>query len=168
MPELKKAMINVIKEGTAKIVHRSDMDIAAKTGTAQVGSKEHRRQIAWLCGYFPADDPKYSFAVMVEGTFAENHGSGLEDGLLGGRDAGKIVKEILNTVYGAKGSTTGNDDDDSSAKTDAGAAADDDDDNSTPAPKAAPVKTPAPKPAAEAPAAKAPSTPKSPSSGRNG
>jgi hypothetical protein len=40
---------------------------------------------------------------MVEGTFADNHGSGLEDGLLGGRDAGAIVKEILDTLYGTKG-----------------------------------------------------------------
>jgi penicillin-binding protein 2 len=103
MAYLRKAMINVTTEGTAKIVHRDDMEVAAKTGTAQVGSKEHRRQIAWLCGYFPAEAPKYSFAVMVEGTFADNHGSGLEDGLLGGRDAGAIVKEILDTLYGAKG-----------------------------------------------------------------
>ncbi len=106
MPLLKQAMINVIDQGTAKVVHREDMKIAAKTGTAQVGSKEHRRQIAWLCGYFPADNPKYSFAVMVEGTFAENHGSGLEDGLLGGRDAGDIVKDTLDALYGGKGSKT--------------------------------------------------------------
>jgi penicillin-binding protein 2 len=168
MPSLKAAMINVIKEGTAKIVHRSDMEIAAKTGTAQVGSKEHRRQIAWLCGYFPADNPKYSFAVMVEGTFAENHGSGLEDGLLGGRDAGKIVREILNTVYGAKGSTTGDEDDDSTAKTDAGADADTDDDTAAAAaPKAAPVPAPAPK-ATAAPEPKTPAPPKNTYSGRNG
>ena len=67
MPDLKKAMINVIDEGTAKAVHRDDMKIAAKTGTAQVGSKDHRRQIAWLCGYLPADNPQYSFAVVVQG-----------------------------------------------------------------------------------------------------
>jgi hypothetical protein len=53
---------------------------------------------------------------MVEGTFAENHGSGLEDGLLGGRDAGKIVKEILDTLYGKKGSTDDDDDQSKSAQ----------------------------------------------------
>jgi penicillin-binding protein 2 len=102
MPLLKQAMENVIDEGTAKIVHRDDMKIAAKTGTAQVGSKEHPRQIAWLCGYFPADDPKYSFAVMIQGTDADNHGLGLDDGLLGGHDGGLIVKEILDQLYGSK------------------------------------------------------------------
>jgi penicillin-binding protein 2 len=145
MPDMKKAMINVVDEGTAKVVHRDDFKIAAKTGTAQVGSKEHRRQIAWLNGYWPADNPKYSFSVMVEGTFAENHGSGLEDGLLGGRDAGEIVKEVLDTVYGKQGSKS---DDDSSAKTaqdreaaDPGTGGDADDDSDNPPAKPAAKKT---------------------------
>ena len=40
MPDLKAAMINVVDDGTATVVHRDDMKIAAKTGTAQVGSKD--------------------------------------------------------------------------------------------------------------------------------
>jgi len=103
MPELKKAMINVIDDGTAKQVHRDDMKIAAKTGTAQVGSKEHRRQIAWLCGYFPADNPQYSFAVVVEGQFSDNRDDTLTGGLLGGVDAGAITKGILDSLYGKQG-----------------------------------------------------------------
>lgn len=102
MADLKKAMVNVIDAGTAKAVHRDDMKIAAKTGTAQVGSKQHRRQIAWLCGYLPADDPQYSFAIMVEGTFADNHDDTLTGGLLGGRDAGTIAAAIFNGIYGKK------------------------------------------------------------------
>ena len=153
MPVLKKAMINVIDEGTAKVVHRDDMKIAAKTGTAQVGSKDHRRQIAWLCGFFPADKPKYSFAVMCEGTFAENHGSGLEDGLLGGRDAGRVVRDILVSVYGKKGSTSDDDEPAKAAQNREAADTDDSDDSSdsAPAPKKA-AATPAPaKTPAEAP-----------------
>ncbi len=102
MPVLRQGMENVIDEGTAKIVHRDDMKIAAKTGTAQVGTKEHPRQIAWLCGYFPADNPQYSFAIMIQGTDADNHGLGLDDGLLGGHDGGLIMKEILDQLYGTK------------------------------------------------------------------
>jgi penicillin-binding protein 2 len=105
LPEMKRAMINVIDEGTAKAVHRDDMKIAAKTGTAQVGSKEHRRQIAWLCGYLPADNPQYSFAVMVEGQFSDNRDDTLTGGLLGGVDAGAIAKSIFDTMYGGKKST---------------------------------------------------------------
>ena len=69
------------KEGTATVVRRDDMKIAAKTGTAQVGSKEHRRQIAWLSGYLPADNPKYAFSVMVEGRFSDNRNDTEEGGL---------------------------------------------------------------------------------------
>jgi penicillin-binding protein 2 len=105
MPMLKKAMINVIDEGTAKVVHRDDMKIAAKTGTAQVGSKEHHRQIAWLCGYLPADNPQYSFAVVVQGEFSDNRDDTLTGGLLGGVDAGAIAKNIFDTMYGGKKST---------------------------------------------------------------
>jgi penicillin-binding protein 2 len=99
MPYLKEAMINVIDEGTATVVHRDDMKIAAKTGTAQVGSKTKRRQIAWLSGYWPADNPQYSFSVMVEGRFTDNRNDTEEGGLLGGREAGQIVHDMLEIVY---------------------------------------------------------------------
>jgi penicillin-binding protein 2 len=100
MANLKEGMINVIDEGTATVVHRDDIKIAAKTGTAQVGTKEHPRQIAWLCGYWPADNPKYSFAVMIQGEDSDNHGLGLDDGLLGGREGGEIVAHIMDDIYG--------------------------------------------------------------------
>jgi penicillin-binding protein 2 len=109
MPDMKAAMINVIDHGTATVVHRDDMQIAAKTGTAQVGSKDHRRQIAWLCGFLPADNPQYAFAVMVEGTFEDNRNDTLEGGLLGGVDAGGIAKGIFDQIYplpGKKGEPT--------------------------------------------------------------
>jgi penicillin-binding protein 2 len=103
MPDLKAAMINVIDSGTATIVHRDDMKIAAKTGTAQVGSKEHRRQIAWLSGYLPADNPQYAFSVMVEGRFSDNRDDTEEGGLLGGREAGAIAKDIFDQIYPVPG-----------------------------------------------------------------
>jgi penicillin-binding protein 2 len=99
MPQLRAAMINVVDTGTATVVHRDDMKIAAKTGTAQVGSETRRRQIAWLSGYLPADNPQYSFSIMVEGTFEDNRNDTLEGGLLGGVDAGAIAKGIFNTIY---------------------------------------------------------------------
>lgn len=103
MPELKKAMINVVDDGTATVVHRDDFKIAAKTGTAQVGSKEHRRQIAWLSGYIPADNPQYSFSVVVEGRFSDNRDDTEEGGLLGGREAGAICKDIFDQIYPVPG-----------------------------------------------------------------
>jgi penicillin-binding protein 2 len=99
MPNLKEAMINVVDDGTATVVHRDDMKIAAKTGTAQVGSKVKRRQIAWLSGYLPADNPQYSFSVMVEGQFSDNRDDTETGGLLGGVEAGGIAKSIFDQVY---------------------------------------------------------------------
>ncbi len=164
MGYLKQAMINVTTEGTAKAVHRKDMKIAAKTGTAQVGPKTHRRQIAWLCGYLPADDPKYSFAIMVQGTFADNHDDTLEGGLLGGRDAGDIARNIFDTMYGKEGDAAGKDDDSNSADTDHDAAApandtdmnDDDTDTSDPEKPAASAK---PAPSNDQPAKPKPANP---------
>jgi hypothetical protein len=85
------------------VVHRDDMKIAAKTGTAQVGSATHRRQIAWLSGYLPADNPQYAFSFMVEGTFADNRNDTLEGGLLGGVDAGQIAKGVFDVIYPVPG-----------------------------------------------------------------
>jgi penicillin-binding protein 2 len=99
MPDLKAAMINVVDEGTATKVHRDDMKIAAKTGTAQVGSKTHRRQIAWLSGYLPADNPQYAFSVVVEGQFSDNRNDTEMGGLLGGVEGGAIAKAIFDQVY---------------------------------------------------------------------
>ena len=103
MPILKEAMIDVIDNGTATVAHRDDFKIAAKTGTAQVGSKEKPRQIAWLSGYWPADNPQYAFSVVVEGQTSDNAtGANKNDedaGLLGGVQAGAIVRDFMEGIY---------------------------------------------------------------------
>ncbi len=126
MPDLKQAMINVIDEGTATVVHRDDMKIAAKTGTAQVGTKVRRRQIAWLSGYWPADNPQYSFSVMVEGRFSDNRNDTEEGGLLGGRECGQIVHDFLEILYPPPGKHKKNHDDDEADSTDKPAKGDED------------------------------------------
>ncbi|MEZ5405656.1 MAG: penicillin-binding transpeptidase domain-containing protein [Verrucomicrobiia bacterium] len=67
---LKDAMVSVTEEGTGRRAQVSGIQVAGKTGTAQVGSKTKPRQIAWFAGFLP-DNPRYSFAVMVEGSFLE-------------------------------------------------------------------------------------------------
>jgi penicillin-binding protein 2 len=150
MPDLKAAMINVVDEGTATKMHRDDMKIAAKTGTAQVGSKTHRRQIAWLSGYLPADNPQYAFSVMVEGQFSDNRDDTEMGGLLGGVEAGAIAKDIFDQVYpvpGKKDKTKGKDDDEEPVaatkekSVNEGAVVNDDDSDATP-PKADPAHPP--------------------------
>jgi penicillin-binding protein 2 len=136
MPDLKAAMINVVEDGTATVVRRDDMKIAAKTGTAQVGSKTHRRQIAWLSGYLPADNPQYSFSVMVEGQFSDNRDDTETGGLLGGVEAGAIAKGLFDQMYpvpGKKDKETADSDSSKDKGVNETASADDSDDAKTPA-----------------------------------
>ncbi len=56
----------VVQEGgTARALERSDVEIAAKSGTAELGaSKAHVN--SWIAGYFPYDKPKYAFILFME------------------------------------------------------------------------------------------------------
>ncbi|MCE0496956.1 MAG: transglycosylase domain-containing protein [Methylacidiphilales bacterium] len=162
MPDLKAAMINVVDTGTAAGVHRDDMKIAAKTGTAQVGSKTHHRQIAWLSGFLPADNPQYSFSIMIEGQFSDNRDNTLTGGLLGGVDAGAIAKDIFAGIYPPPGGKKSPAIQAASTvkPTDEAATADDDSDSS-------PAKTSSNSPPADAPkpAASTPATSSAPAAG---
>ncbi len=56
----------VIQEGgTARALERDDVAIAAKSGTAELGtSKAHVN--SWVAGFFPYENPKYSFILFME------------------------------------------------------------------------------------------------------
>jgi penicillin-binding protein 2 len=51
--------------GTAKSLNALPFAVAAKTGTAQVGVNNQYIN-AWATGFFPYDNPKYAFVVMME------------------------------------------------------------------------------------------------------
>lgn len=51
------------KKGTARELKRLGMQIAGKTGTAQVSRKAAH---GWFAGFFPYREPKYSVVVMLE------------------------------------------------------------------------------------------------------
>jgi penicillin-binding protein 2 len=84
---LRDALGAVVEEGTAMTAQVPGVNIAGKTGTAQVGSKSVPRQIAWFDGYLPAEKPRYAFAVMVEGDTDQD--------LHGGPTAGPIIAEVF-------------------------------------------------------------------------
>lgn len=51
--------------GTARALERSDVAIAAKSGTAELGaSKAHVN--SWVAGFFPYDKPRYAFILLME------------------------------------------------------------------------------------------------------
>jgi penicillin-binding protein 2 len=62
------------KDATVQQLNIPGIDIAAKTGTAQIGT--HNQYVnSWSIGFWPANDPKYAYAVVLEqGPAAETAG----------------------------------------------------------------------------------------------
>lgn len=53
------------ENGTARAMNVAGLPIAGKTGTAQLGSNNESMN-SWAVGFWPYDDPKYAFAVVLE------------------------------------------------------------------------------------------------------
>lgn len=51
--------------GTATALHVDSVNIAAKTGTAELGARKDAVN-SWIIGFFPFDKPKYAFAMVME------------------------------------------------------------------------------------------------------
>ncbi len=54
-----------VTSGTASSLNVPYVQVAAKTGTAQVGLAKNKVN-SWVIGFFPYDNPKYAFAIMLE------------------------------------------------------------------------------------------------------
>ena len=62
---VKEGMKLSVEEGIAIALNLTDLEIAAKTGTAQVGAlKTHIN--SWVTGFFPYENPKYAFVLLME------------------------------------------------------------------------------------------------------
>lgn len=90
---IKSMLVGVVEYGTAKVVHSDIIPIAGKTGTAQIASggvyRTSGHQVSF-CGYFPADNPKYTCIVVIrrpKGTPS------------GGSMSGAVVKSIAEKIY---------------------------------------------------------------------
>lgn len=53
------------KEGTAKGLNISGVNVAGKSGTAELGVSKQLVN-SWISGYFPYENPKYAFVVIME------------------------------------------------------------------------------------------------------
>ncbi len=76
-------VVNGLK-GTAKVCWFPDIQVAAKTGTAQ---NPHGKDHAWITGFAPYENPEIAFCVLVE-----NGGSG-------GAVAGPIARGIIQNYF---------------------------------------------------------------------
>lgn len=61
---VREGMRMAVTEGTSAGLNVPYVKVASKTGTAQVGDKS--RDNSWVTGFFPYQNPKYAFAVMME------------------------------------------------------------------------------------------------------
>jgi penicillin-binding protein A len=87
---LNTMMQSVVREGTGTAAAVSGIDVAGKTGTAELSPGVND---AWFIGFAPADDPQIAIACIVE------HTSGF-----GGPTCGPIFKAVAEaTLRGSSG-----------------------------------------------------------------
>ena len=82
--EVRRGMVQAVREGTARGVALPGVTVAAKTGTAQNPGKDH----ALFVAYAPAEDPQVAIAVVLE-----NRGHG-------GSVAAPVAKRVLAAYFG--------------------------------------------------------------------
>jgi cell division protein FtsI (penicillin-binding protein 3) len=104
LAKVQECLKGVATEGTAKNLKIEELEIAVKTGTAQIPNQNRgygvpgaMNYLATIVGYFPADNPKYTCIVCLK-TFS---GSGRGANYYGGSLAGPVFKAIAERVYGA-------------------------------------------------------------------
>ena len=68
---VREGMRMTVTQGTAKSLNFPFVKVAAKTGTAELGPTKSLVN-SWTVGFFPADNPKYAFAVVMEKGKANN------------------------------------------------------------------------------------------------
>lgn len=62
---VREGMRQAVTDGTARALLVPYVDIAAKTGTAELDSAK-RYVNSWVIGYFPYEEPRYAFALLLE------------------------------------------------------------------------------------------------------
>jgi len=98
---VRRGLWKVVNEdgGTGRVARLNGVQVAGKTGTAEVTVNGKPENVAWFCSFAPYDHPKYVIAVMVQG--ASGHG-GPVAGPIGNRimeralamDEGKFEPEL--------------------------------------------------------------------------
>lgn len=62
---VRQGMREAVTYGTAAALNVPYVEVAAKTGTAQVGISKNKVN-SWIIGFFPYENPKYAFTVIME------------------------------------------------------------------------------------------------------
>jgi len=68
---VQEGMRDAVLLGTAKGLNMPQVEVAAKTGTAELGVSK-KRVNSWITGYFPYNNPRYAFAMVMEEGKSDN------------------------------------------------------------------------------------------------
>lgn len=106
LAQLKECLLAVVEgeHGTARIIKDSSYRIAGKTGTAVTAldnrgyNKGNKIYQASFIGYFPAEQPKYTMAVVIQNSKESRK-------VYGADVSGVVFKEISDRIYGSYLST---------------------------------------------------------------
>lgn len=106
LAQLKECLLAVVENehGTARIIKDSSYRIAGKTGTAVTAldnrgyNKGNKIYQASFIGYFPAEQPKYTIAVVIQNSKESKK-------IYGADVSGVVFKEISDRIYGSYLST---------------------------------------------------------------
>jgi cell division protein FtsI (penicillin-binding protein 3) len=92
--KMQELLEGVFTQGTGKTLASKYFKIAGKTGTAQVADGNrgyaNRQYQSSFCGYFPADNPKYSLMVVINDPKGAYYAAAV---------AGPPFKEIADRIY---------------------------------------------------------------------
>jgi peptidoglycan glycosyltransferase len=97
---LTKMMTSVVATGTGKKARIDGVQVAGKTGTAEVGTTgDEASPHTWFTGFAPADNPKIAVAVFIK-----NGGqSGTEGTGTGGDISAPIAKAVMQAYLNGQG-----------------------------------------------------------------
>ncbi|MBQ1967247.1 MAG: penicillin-binding protein 2, partial [Clostridia bacterium] len=86
--QMKKMLKSVVENGKAEKAYSELVSLSGKTGTAQSGVYENKKEIlrTWFSGFFPSDNPNYVVVVMNE------NGEG------GNSDCAPVFKKICEGI----------------------------------------------------------------------
>ena len=106
LAQLKECLLSVVQgeHGTARSIKDSAYQIAGKTGTAVTAldnrgyNKGNKIYQASFIGYFPANQPKYTMAVVIQNSRESKK-------VYGADVSGRVFKEISDRIYGTYLST---------------------------------------------------------------
>jgi len=85
--KLIEMMTNVVREGTGTAANLAGIDVAGKTGTAEIIPDQDLNQ-PWFIGFAPAKNPKIAVAVTIERSV----------GGQGGTVAAPIAKQVMESL----------------------------------------------------------------------